>query len=144
MKERAPRAQGLLLGDLDGGVEPGADGDEDGGRSVVRSEQVDMLESFIAHSEEVLSSIDKSLSSNVELAAGAPWSQTVSPSQPQILQTPGPARELVPARPTRVRIDTLLAGPDDEASTLSESEVEVPADGSKLVLIWRGSGWQSG
>lgn len=53
-------------------------------------------------------------------------------------------RELQPAQPTRVRIDTLLAGAENEASKLSEREVEVPADGSKLVLIWRGTAWESG
>ena len=52
--------------------------------------------------------------------------------------------ELLPARPTRVRIDTLLAGAENEASKLVESEVELPADGSKLVLVWRGSAWVSG
>jgi len=53
-------------------------------------------------------------------------------------------RELQPAQPMRVRIDTLLDGAENEPSQLSESEVEVPADGSKLTLIWRGSSWQSG
>ncbi|HTA89214.1 MAG TPA: VWA domain-containing protein [Polyangiaceae bacterium] len=50
-------------------------------------------------------------------------------------------RELVPARPTRVRIDTLLAAGENEAPQLVESEVELPPDGSKVVLAWRGSAW---
>jgi len=64
-----------------------------------------------------------------------------SPPLKLVLSRP---RELVPADPTRVRVDTLLGGPENEPSQVSESEVELPADGSKVVLIWRGSSWQSG
>ncbi|HEY4102764.1 MAG TPA: tetratricopeptide repeat protein, partial [Polyangiaceae bacterium] len=46
-----------------------------------------------------------------------------------------------PARPTRVRIDTLLASDANMPAKLVESEVELPADGSKLVLVWRNSAW---
>ena len=53
-------------------------------------------------------------------------------------------RELPPTRSTRVRIDTLLPGGENEASKLVESEVELPADGSKLILVWRGSAWVNG
>ncbi len=53
-------------------------------------------------------------------------------------------RELVPTRPTRVRIDTLLAAGEHEAPKLVENEVELPSDGSKVVLTWRGSAWVSG
>jgi Flp pilus assembly protein TadD/Mg-chelatase subunit ChlD len=52
--------------------------------------------------------------------------------------------ELSPARPTRVRLDTLLATGENEPPKLVESEVELPADGSKVVLVWRGSAWVSG
>jgi hypothetical protein len=64
-----------------------------------------------------------------------------APADKLVLARP---RELLPARPTRVRIDTLLAGGENEASKLVESEVELPADGSKLILVWRGSAWVAG
>ena len=53
-------------------------------------------------------------------------------------------RELVPARPTRVRIDTLLAGGENDTSKLVESEVELPPDGAKVILVWRRSAWVTG
>jgi tetratricopeptide (TPR) repeat protein/Mg-chelatase subunit ChlD len=64
-----------------------------------------------------------------------------SPAPKLVLSRP---RGLLPARATRVRIDTLLSSAEDEAPKLVESEVELPADGSNLVLIWRGSAWVSG
>jgi tetratricopeptide (TPR) repeat protein len=68
-------------------------------------------------------------------------SLTSGPAPKLVLSRPA---ELQPARPTRVRIDTLLTGAENEASKLVESEVELPADGSKLLLVWRGSAWVRG
>jgi tetratricopeptide (TPR) repeat protein len=66
--------------------------------------------------------------------------QAAAPAAKLVLSRP---RGLAPAQPTRVRIDTLLTGAENEAAKLVESEVELPLDGSALTLVWRGSAWQT-
>jgi Flp pilus assembly protein TadD len=57
-----------------------------------------------------------------------------------VLRLKRPA-ELVPARPTKVRVDALVPGTDGKPPALVSTEVELPSNGKPVELPWSGTAW---
>ena len=54
------------------------------------------------------------------------------------------AKELVPARATKVRVDALVPEGTGKPPKLVSTEVELPVSGKPVELKWAGGAWVSG